>query len=148
MRSEEKLLRNAETSEKAIEKHLCRRVKERGGKALKFASATQTGYPDRVCLFPGGHTVWVELKGEGGRLTRLQATRISELRRMGHMAAVCGSIEDVERLLKLVAVPVLAKVEYTGLAAATPQDKTQGTEPPTTGNGQHLTRNGDEVQGA
>ena len=113
MRSEERLAHNAETSEKAIERHLVKRMRETGGKALKYASATQTGYPDRVCLFPGGITVWVELKGVGGRLTRLQATRIGELRRMGHMATVCRSVEDVERLLKLARVPVLARVEYS-----------------------------------
>lgn len=69
MRSETKLAHNAETSEKSIEKYLAKRVREAGGLALKYASGTQTGYPDRVCLFPGGLTIWVEVKGVDGRLT-------------------------------------------------------------------------------
>lgn len=112
MRSETKLAHNAETSEKAIEKYLAKRVRESGGLALKYASGTQTGYPDRVCLFPGGLTIWVEVKGVDGRLTRLQLTRINALRKIGHMATVVRSIEDVDRVVKLANVPVLAKVRY------------------------------------
>lgn len=115
MLSEERLARNAETSEKAIEKYLCRRVKEKGGIALKYASGTQTGYPDRICLFPSGVTIWVEVKGDNGRLTRLQATRINALRKIGHMATVCRSTDDVERIVKLAGVPLLANAAYSTL---------------------------------
>lgn len=91
--------RHSEESEKALERYLCERAKELGGLALKFASATQTGWPDRVVLLPGGRQLWVELKSKGRRPTELQWLRLQWLRRQGHRAFVCDSRASVEAAL-------------------------------------------------
>lgn len=91
--------RHSEESEKALERYLCERAKELGGLALKFASATQTGWPDRVVLLPGGRQLWVELKSKGRRPTELQWLRLQWLRKQGHRAFVCDSRASVEAAL-------------------------------------------------
>ena len=86
-----------EKSEKWLERELCRRVKELGGVALKYSSATRTGYPDRVCLLPEGVTVWVELKSKGKHPTALQSMRIADMRALGSAVHVVDSVEKLER---------------------------------------------------
>ena len=41
-------------SEKLLERKLREAVARLGGKALKFSSPYETGYPDRLVLMPGG----------------------------------------------------------------------------------------------
>lgn len=86
-------------SEKWLEKYLKARVADLGGVALKFHSATSTGYPDRVCLMPGGHTLWVELKSTGCKPTRLQQARHAQMLELGHYAVVCDSQESIDNVL-------------------------------------------------
>ena len=61
-----------EYSEKYLERKLVERIKAHGGLCLKFASVTEAGYPDRLCLMPNGKTLWVELKTTGRKPTKLQ----------------------------------------------------------------------------
>lgn len=72
-----------EYSEKYLERKLVERIKACEGLCLKFASVTEAGYPDRLCLMPHGRTLWVELKTTGRKPTKLQEIRHRELRRMG-----------------------------------------------------------------
>ena len=64
----EKIVKHAEVSEKAIERYLSDSVKELGGICLKYSNPGMAGYPDRICLLPGGVTIWVELKSKDGEL--------------------------------------------------------------------------------
>ncbi len=91
---------NADESERAIEQYLVKLTKEAGGIALKFSSATQTGYPDRLLLFPHSCAVWVELKSRGENPTPLQNYRIMQLREMGYMVRVCDSREKVREAVE------------------------------------------------
>lgn len=84
-------------SEKTLERRLTAVVNAAGGRALKFASATETGYPDRLVLWPGGRAEWVELKSRGKRPTRLQALRHAELRRLGFRVTVVDSAAALAR---------------------------------------------------
>ena len=93
------LTSHAETSEKAIERHLCLCVKTAGGLALKYSNAQQTGYPDRLLLFPGGLTAWVEIKSAGKQPTRLQSLKIAELRDLGFPVWVCDSRQKAEDIV-------------------------------------------------
>ena len=43
-----------------------------GGVFWKFTSPGRAGVPDRLAVFPDGRVVFVELKTETGRLTKLQ----------------------------------------------------------------------------
>lgn len=99
MRAERRLRQNAEVSEKAIECYLSRRVRETGGVSLKYSSATTTGYPDRLLLYPGGVAVWVEVKSHGARPTPLQSHRIATLRGLGFAAYVCDSREKADEIV-------------------------------------------------
>lgn len=79
-------------SEKYLERKLVERIKAKGGLCLKFASITEAGYPDRLCLMPQGRTFWVELKTTGRKPTRLQLIRHTELRSRGFAVFVVDSL--------------------------------------------------------
>lgn len=96
MKTEDRLLKNAQVSEKAIERYLARKMDKVGGVALKFASCTQTGYPDRVCLFPSGLTAWIEIKSQGEKPRPLQEIRIKKLKRLGHLVLTVDCKEAVD----------------------------------------------------
>lgn len=85
------------TSEKYIERALVEAVEKKGGKALKFYSATQTGYPDRVVMLPQGRIAWVELKSKGKKPTKLQTIRHEELRALGFQVAVIDNADDARQ---------------------------------------------------
>lgn len=86
-------------SEKNLERELVRRAGRMGCLALKFASGTETGYPDRLVLTPGGRAEWVELKSEGERPTLLQRIRHEQLRRMGFRVEVVHTRAELLRYL-------------------------------------------------
>lgn len=86
-------------SEKNLEHELVQKARRRGGLALKFASGTETGYPDRLVLMPGGRAEWVELKSEGERPTLLQRIRHEQLRRMGFRVEVVHTRAELLRYL-------------------------------------------------
>ena len=93
------IVRHAEVSEKAIERYLAACVKELGGICLKYANAGMVGYPDRICLLPGGVTVWVELKSKGEKPKVLQGIRFKQMASIGHPVHVCDSKESIDRVL-------------------------------------------------
>lgn len=95
----EHIERHAEESEKAIEKYLTEQVKARNGICLKFASATEAGYPDRLICLPGGITVWAELKSKGKKPARLQQMRHALLRKLGYRVYVIDSKDGVRKLI-------------------------------------------------
>lgn len=95
MTREQELKDNAQRSEKALERKLCLEVKSLGGVALKHSCATQSGFPDRICILPTGLTVWVELKSSGKNPSPLQSVRIHDLRHLGHEVFVCRSAEEL-----------------------------------------------------
>ncbi len=94
----EALTRHAQESEKAIEHRLVNKVRALGGLCLKFASASMTGYPDRLVCLPGGKAVWVELKSKGKHPTRFQELRHQELREKGFEVYVADSAAAVDEL--------------------------------------------------
>ena len=94
-----RLAKHGERSEKVIEAYLVRKVKEMGGICLKFSSAFETGYPDRLVLLPGGRTAWVELKSTGKKPRRLQVIRMASLRRLGFPVHVADSKEQVDEIM-------------------------------------------------
>lgn len=96
----EHIVRHAEVSEKAIEQFLANHVKRMGGVCLKYSNPGMVGYPDRVCLLPGGVTIWVELKSQGKHLKPVQRIRKAQMENMGHPVYVCDSKLQVELLLK------------------------------------------------
>lgn len=87
--------------ESRIEQYLRRRVEECGGVCLKYSNGNRSGYPDRICLMPGGVTFWVELKATGRKPRKLQEIRIQELRDIGQSVHVADSTEEIDRLIDI-----------------------------------------------
>lgn len=81
--------------ESIIEGHLVRRVKQYGGLAIKMQK--RRGWPDRIVLWEGGLTHWIELKRpKGGRYEPLQLRVHQLIRRMGHTCIVLNTKEAVD----------------------------------------------------
>ena len=89
-------------SEKTLEARLVREIEARGGMALKYTSQFHRGIPDRICLLPGGLSVFVELKSTGQKPTKLQQHAMDRLDSMGHPTMVVDSTEKLEALLQIL----------------------------------------------
>lgn len=85
--------------EKLIEKKLINAVKMKGGKAIKFFSPFETGFPDRLILMPGGQAAWVELKTFGEDLRANQKVRKMELEKLGFKVHVIDSSLTLEKFI-------------------------------------------------
>ena len=83
--------------ERDIERHLVRRVAERGGGAYKWVSPGRVGVADRIVMLPGGRVWFIELKTVKGRLSPLQKVFATEMARMGMNYAVLKSKEEVDQ---------------------------------------------------
>lgn len=51
--------------ESAFEKSFVDKIRRAGGRAFKWVCPGVTGAPDRICVFPGGRIIFVELKRPG-----------------------------------------------------------------------------------
>lgn len=89
-------------SEKTLEARLVREIEARGGMALKYTSQFHRGIPDRICLLPGGLSVFVELKSTGQKPTKLQMHAMEKLDELGHPNVVVDSTESLEALLQIL----------------------------------------------
>jgi hypothetical protein len=65
--------------ESQVEKYLNEQVKSIGGITRKWSSPNRVGVPDRICFFPGGVVVFVEVKTDRGRLSVRQERELKEL---------------------------------------------------------------------
>jgi len=87
--------------ESVIEKYLVKQVRSVGGDAFKWSSPSTRGVPDRLCIFPRGVVIAVELKalGKGNSLTALQQHQINRLRLFGLRVEVIDSKDGVDSLV-------------------------------------------------
>jgi hypothetical protein len=91
--------------EREVEKYLTDEVKKLGGQCFKFIPDYARGMPDRLVVLPKGISFWVETKRPvGGRLSAAQKLRHLELRRLGQRVEVGWSREDVDRIVREVAM--------------------------------------------
>jgi len=51
--------------ESALEKYVREKIKKLGGRAFKWVCPGVTGVPDRICIFPDGRIIFIELKRHG-----------------------------------------------------------------------------------
>ena len=85
--------------ESQIERRLVEGVKRLGGRGLKFVSPGTLGVPDRIIITAKGRVIFVELKTETGRLTKIQRYVIGEMQKRGADARVVKGIDEVKELL-------------------------------------------------
>lgn len=86
-------------SEKRVEQALCRVVKKRGGMAAKFVSPGLDGVPDRLLLFKGGVSAFVEVKALGKQMRPLQLKRKKQLEQLGFQVYCIDNIEMIGGIL-------------------------------------------------
>lgn len=85
--------------ESQIERRLVEGVKRLGGMCLKFVSPGTLGVPDRIIITAKGRVIFIELKTETGRLTKIQRYIIGEMQKRGADARVVKGIDEVKELL-------------------------------------------------
>lgn len=86
--------------ESEIEAKLVQGVKALGGKAYKFVSPGNVGVPDRIIVMPDGLLLFVELKTETGRLSKMQERQIAELNQRNIPVQVLYGLEHVNGFLQ------------------------------------------------
>lgn len=88
-------------TESGLERKVCELVKHRGGRAFKFVSPGTPGVPDRICIFPGGKIIFVELKRPGRKdgMSVQQRKIVTWLRSHGCEAWVINDYETFARRL-------------------------------------------------
>lgn len=69
--------------EREIESILTREVKRLGGKSYKWVSPGNSGVPDRIVIFKNMCPIFVELKTDAGKLSKLQKAQIKQLGDLG-----------------------------------------------------------------
>ena len=85
--------------EKEVEKFLVREVKKLGGISFKFISPGNAGVPDRIVILPSGKVIFVELKTDKGKLTKLQEVQIKKISDLGADVRVLRGIEGVKEFI-------------------------------------------------
>lgn len=86
--------------EKSTEKRLVTEVERVGGWCLKLPAIHNAGLPDRLCLFPGGEVVFVELKAFGKKPRKIQALMHQKLKAMGFRVEVIDTPEQIKKIIK------------------------------------------------
>lgn len=88
--------------ESELERKICDFVKSLGGRAFKWVSPGEVGVPDRICIFPGAHVIFVELKRPGrkdGASVR-QKKILGLLTKLGCTAWLINDFEDFKTRLR------------------------------------------------
>ena len=83
--------------ESDIEQRLVHGIEKLGGLCIKVG---QDGWPDRLCILPGGRVCWAELKRPDGTASGPQRWRAVQLRRLGQRVERPSSAADVDALLE------------------------------------------------
>jgi hypothetical protein len=81
--------------EKDIEKLFRDEIKKAGGKAYKFTSPGNDGVPDRIVMLPDGRIVFVELKTDTGKLSKLQELQCRQIAELGQTVKVLHGLAEV-----------------------------------------------------
>ena len=84
--------------ESKIERQVCKFAESQGWKSIKLSGPGNRGKPDRLFYADGGRVKFVEFKRPGGKLSRLQALRLSQFAALGFSAYVVESIEEGKAL--------------------------------------------------
>ena len=85
-------------SEALIQRNIIKYLQLRGFKVYKISDRFRAGIPDLyACRY--GKSYWFEVKGPGGRVSKIQEYEIEQLRAAGANASVVRSIEDVKMAL-------------------------------------------------
>ena len=87
-------------SEKVTEKKLRDEVESLGGLCIKMISTHLNGLPDRLCLFPNGAAVFVEVKSTGDTPKRLQRIMHKNIRKLGFPVYWIDSQNQIPKIIE------------------------------------------------
>ncbi|NMB02800.1 MAG: VRR-NUC domain-containing protein [Firmicutes bacterium] len=88
-------------SEKLLEKKLRETIESRtGGLCVKLLPQNNRGFPDRLCLLPGGIVFFVEVKTTGKKPTRIQQIIHAQLQRLGFRVYILDSSQIIDDILR------------------------------------------------
>ena len=90
--------------EKDIERVFCQLAKKQKFLCFKFTSPGNSGVPDRILITPEGHTIYVELKTESGKLSKLQKVVISKMEKQGADVHVLYGVDEVRDFFQLFSI--------------------------------------------
>ena len=88
-------------SEKLLERKLRQKVDQLGGWSIKLLATHVTGLPDRLCLFPGGKLIFIELKTTGKKTRKIQQKVHERIRSMGFRVEIIDTSEGIEKVIHL-----------------------------------------------
>jgi len=86
-------------SEKTTEKYLRQHIRNLGGQVVKMRPI-EKGWPDRLCILPGGIIFFVELKSEGKKPDSTQRYVHAELFKLGCEVYVADTKAKVDSIIK------------------------------------------------
>lgn len=99
--------------EATIERRLTQAVRKAGGIAYKFVSPGHSGVPDRLILLPG-RVIFVELKTETGKLSKLQIATQALMRKMGVDVRTLYGADQVDRFVEEVMSDAFQALSVSG----------------------------------
>lgn len=94
--------------ESGFENYITTKIRKAGGRAFKWVCSGMTGAPDRICVFPAGRIIFIELKRPGlkdGRSER-QKKVCRLLRSLGCDVRRIGEKEEFVEMMKEVGYEV------------------------------------------
>ena len=92
----------SDIKEDVIEKYLVLQVEKMGGWAIKFNPHNNRGLPDRICFFPSGFVLLVEVKRPGLRPRKNQERQLQTFRKLGFQATWADTKARVDQLIAWV----------------------------------------------
>lgn len=88
------------TTEADIETYLFNQVKRLGGSAYKGNPFGQRGFMDRICMFPGGWIIFVEVKRPGRRPRPNQRLMLRKFKALGFQAVWLDTRAKIDKLIQ------------------------------------------------
>ena len=100
--------------EKVSENRLKAAIENAGGMCIKILPSL-AGLPDRLAVMPWGDVVWLELKADGGRVRRVQASMHRRLAGLGQDVRVVMGHEGVDNFIKWMEIELETRKVIQGL---------------------------------
>jgi len=88
-------------AENDYQRKLKAEAERNGWTVIKLVRATVNGYPDLICLHPIRGVLFIEVKDVGGKLSKLQEYRISDLRAKGFTVLVADPTNHAQTVQNL-----------------------------------------------
>ena len=92
------MLKHFSTSEKYLERKLKEAIFLKDGLCIKILCNSFTGFPDRMCLLPGGKIFFAEIKSTGFERSGRQALVHRKLTRLGFKSYLIDNMEIINKL--------------------------------------------------